>query len=171
MIFCKDQCHQFSHCSLKVKKEWGDDEFFIPLCYELFLSHSGIEWLQQLFSICHQINWNPVIVISSLQCFFLAVMWNVFIYYSKTKERDLPQHGGESLSLPPLFLRGVSSVRGNLFCEIQRGVSFIDTQNAFSRIWWTKILNECGRENDIDHLISSFVAGEVSCSVDTTATR
>lgn len=130
---------------------------FFHLCYELFLSHTVIEWLQELLFTPSVIRLIEILLLLLAACsVFLAVMWNVFIYYSITKVRDLLQHGGESFSLPPLFLLWVSSMRENLFCEM-----LIDAQNAFSRIWWVKILNECGRENEIDHLISSFVAGEV----------
>lgn len=34
--------------------------------------------------------------------------------------------------------------------------SHIDARRALSRLWWIKKLNECGRENEIDHLIFSF---------------
>lgn len=114
-IFCKEQCHIFSYCALGKKRMRRWWVLFPPLLWALSLTHS--DWMASgvvVYSICHQINWNPVIVISSLHC-LLAVVWNVFIYYSITKVRDSLQHRGESFSLPPLFLLGVSSIRGNLF--------------------------------------------------------
>lgn len=144
---------------------------FFPLCYELFLSHTVIEWLQELLFTPSVIRLIEILLLLLAACSVLAVMWNVFIYYSITKVRDLLQHGGESFSLPPfVFARGFHDKGKPVLWNAAR-VFFIDAQNAFSRIWWIKILNECGRENEIDHLISSFVAGEVSCSVNKTAAR
>lgn len=105
-------------------------------------SHTVIEWVQQLLfpTIVIRLIEMAVIVIAALghvqQMLVVQQLWHL----KKNK-----------IALIILFLTKWKHILG----KAARG-SHIDARRALSRLWWIKKLNECGRENEIDHLIFSF---------------
>lgn len=133
--------HCGRHFELKI-------EFFISMqTNKLPHSHTVIEWVQQLLfpTIVIRLIEMAVIVIAALghvqQMLVVQQLWHL-----KNKQNR---------SHHPLVFARVLTKWKHVLGKAAWG-SHIDARRALSRLWWIKRLNECGRENEIDHLIFSF---------------
>lgn len=156
-----------------MKKEWGEYTvggtlsknwvlYFHANKQALSLTYSN--WMGSTAVVphhCHQINWN------GHHCYYSS--WSraadagraAVVTFKKQKnchpqlKLDTRLDINENRSLYPLVFARVLTKWKHILGNAAWG-SPIDARHVLSRLWWIKKLNECGRENEIDHLIFSF---------------